>query len=1217
MAVSVIEVSSPAVNTGPTISTTPLAGDVVVVVGQQLRGTPRQFASVSGMGATWAFGYRSTDARHEFWIGTGATTSGLLTIGWSGSNSNYFFTAYLIRGLTTTTIAGVAAAVTGTSLTGTAQTATNGQIVLASGIGFSDASTYPSAQSPSGWTAQTVRSVAATGAVGTAHRIPTSSASHSTSISAPASVSLGVSSIVLGSEVVGGGGVTVTAPALAATTDVLNPTVTAVTGVTVTAPSLATTTDLLDPTVSAVGPVTIAAPILATSTDVLDPTVSLAPEGVTVQHFAVTGTPSDNPFTVNLPVTPQAGDVVVVGVGTTSTSLVRSVTTVSGVGASWSEVLESTGANAPTSTWWVGTGASASGDITVSLSSGRVTSTYVWLIRGLPSAAAIGAAVRSVGAVTALTGPSHVAGLGSIVLGMGAAQNTTLTWPSAQSPSGAWTTSAVHTPGDGGSRGAGYAIPTASVAHQTSGTLSTAAGLVISQVVLGAGGVATVAAPTLAATTDLLDPTVTTAAPAVTVAAPTLATTTDVRNPSVSAVGMGQLIEGASGDFGISGGNLASVETFQYLSGASGEFGLSGKAIVSRETVVDPLTNRPQYQLIVVQPDGTRLGELNKAQALSPLEHDFAGESWDFAMPAHDPKLALCLAAVNEIQVWRGGQLLRWGPIIKRSGDDVQVRVSCASVRWYLDQKAQIGKLPKTDLLLNGDFEDGEAHWSFGFDADSIPALPPLHSIVPEGPDGSNALKISGADESQLITASLETLTIFVPNEATYLSGGEQQILDFAATLPPAPVGVIEGHTADADAGTGMALSLARANAVRSTILAVRPAASFTTVGKGETEPVATNSTEAGQAKNRRVVIKYEGLLPADGHRQYAYQRVNYMVPEAAKWPMRVVFIGSIKILDYVASSKDGWSVYIHRVLASDRSTVLDYGTAPLDAETPRGVWLEQECSIEVPADGVTYELEVRYYPPSGDALWDRGGLFPAERLGFVDVRQEHIIEHLVEHAQDPAMGNATLYIQNRPGFSGITRQRKYDFHEARSVGDAINDFQAIDKGLDVDVEVTPTGKYLASYYPRKGQDTGVTLALGGKVIRFDVQEDATQVGNVAVVNADGSGPGREQSYAMDPDALGGLRLRRTFSAEQETPAWELAQAADRQLARFRTPPLLWSITCDPKWTSWLLDRVKLGDTVHCVIDAGWAQIDGPVRIVGESLDPATDALTYDIDVEV
>jgi hypothetical protein len=144
-----------------------------------------------------------------------------------------------------------------------------------------------------------------------------------------------------------------------------------------------------------------------------------------------------------------------------------------------------------------------------------------------------------------------------------------------------------------------------------------------------------------------------------------------------------------------------------------------------------------------------------------------------------------------------------------------------------------------------------------------------------------------------------------------------------------------------------------------------------------------------------------------------------------------------------------------------------------------------------------------------------------------------------------------------------------------------------------------------------------VTLALGGKVVRFDVQEDATQVGNVAVVNADGSGPGREQSYAMDPAALGGLRLRRTFSAEQETPAWELGQAADRQLARFKTPPLLWSITCDPKWTSWLLDRVKLGDTVHCVIDAGWAKIDGPVRIVGESLDPATDALTYDIDVEV
>jgi OOP family OmpA-OmpF porin len=38
------------------------------------------------------------------------------------------------------------------------------------------------------------------------------------------------------------------------------------------------------------------------------------------------------------------------------------------------------------------------------------------------------------------------------------------------------------------------------------------------------------------------------------------------------------------------------------------------------------------------------------------------------------------------------------------------------------------------------------------------------------------------------------------------------------------------------------------------------PASKITTIGKGETQPVATNKTAAGRQKNRRVDIEFRGV---------------------------------------------------------------------------------------------------------------------------------------------------------------------------------------------------------------------------------------------------------------------------------------------------------------------------------------------------------------------
>jgi OOP family OmpA-OmpF porin len=56
-------------------------------------------------------------------------------------------------------------------------------------------------------------------------------------------------------------------------------------------------------------------------------------------------------------------------------------------------------------------------------------------------------------------------------------------------------------------------------------------------------------------------------------------------------------------------------------------------------------------------------------------------------------------------------------------------------------------------------------------------------------------------------------------------------------------------------------LSERRANSVKEYMVSKGvPAAKITTLGKGETQPVATNKTKEGRAKNRRVDIEFKGV---------------------------------------------------------------------------------------------------------------------------------------------------------------------------------------------------------------------------------------------------------------------------------------------------------------------------------------------------------------------
>lgn len=66
----------------------------------------------------------------------------------------------------------------------------------------------------------------------------------------------------------------------------------------------------------------------------------------------------------------------------------------------------------------------------------------------------------------------------------------------------------------------------------------------------------------------------------------------------------------------------------------------------------------------------------------------------------------------------------------------------------------------------------------------------------------------------------------------------------------------VEGHTDSTNSDDyNLTLSKARADAVATALRKLLPGYTITAVGKGESEPITTNSTEAGRALNRRVTI--------------------------------------------------------------------------------------------------------------------------------------------------------------------------------------------------------------------------------------------------------------------------------------------------------------------------------------------------------------------------
>jgi OmpA-OmpF porin, OOP family len=145
------------------------------------------------------------------------------------------------------------------------------------------------------------------------------------------------------------------------------------------------------------------------------------------------------------------------------------------------------------------------------------------------------------------------------------------------------------------------------------------------------------------------------------------------------------------------------------------------------------------------------------------------------------------------------------------------------------------------------------------------PVAPPAAPAAPAKPaEPAAGANVAKAPETKKVSITIQAEALFDFDKSLLKPAGRASIDDAIAKMKTLDVTAIiaTGHTDSRGTDEyNQRLSERRATTVKDYMVSKGvPAAKITTQGKGETQPVATNKTDEGRAKNRRVDIEFTGV---------------------------------------------------------------------------------------------------------------------------------------------------------------------------------------------------------------------------------------------------------------------------------------------------------------------------------------------------------------------
>lgn len=195
--------------------------------------------------------------------------------------------------------------------------------------------------------------------------------------------------------------------------------------------------------------------------------------------------------------------------------------------------------------------------------------------------------------------------------------------------------------------------------------------------------------------------------------------------------------------------------------------------------VISPRPEGTEYRVVVTDVDGNRYAELENAE-LGSLTWVLNGiGTFDFSLDVMDPKAVHVLPIDREVQVWRGNILLWWGPITHVQATGKTLGVQCASFLWYFSRR-YFGKADRDNLLQNGGFEDGLAHWNviqdsggFGITNPGVATPFPVDTVTDPTLVGERALVMDASPDGHTnhVSQTVSRTTDFVLGDLLTLVG--------------------------------------------------------------------------------------------------------------------------------------------------------------------------------------------------------------------------------------------------------------------------------------------------------------------------------------------------------------------------------------------------------------------------------------------------------------
>lgn len=347
-------------------------------------------------------------------------------------------------------------------------------------------------------------------------------------------------------------------------------------------------------------------------------------------------------------------------------------------------------------------------------------------------------------------------------------------------------------------------------------------------------------------------------------------------------------------------------------------------------------------------------------------------------------------------------------------------------------------------------------------------------------------------------------------------------------------------------------------------------------------------------------------------HTTYAYQVFSHGGVTIPPWPgdymtgSAYVFVPAGPVYEGPAFQDRGLAL-VHKDAAG---AVVGFAFAPINDDTPKDEFVHLETGVPNVKGGET--VEVRLYPPHGDAYYDLVTLTFMESLSFgtyggagADVTT--ILEGIVEYAQDTAAGKSDLNIGTAGDPTGSLLHVAYQFAEHRNILDAILEY--VRQGTcDISIEISGTTRTFTVWPDRKGSLYGTTLELDVNVAGFTWSQDLEQAASSVVLLGPGDGPDRPEGGATDTSFAGGA-----FTAEiveqvaDDTTIGQLDVRAAERLAVAARPEIL-EVTTLP--AAGVIGDLAVGDTVPVVISHGWVDIDDTYRVSTISVNLDTDQAT-------